>query len=192
MRKQIQNDGGMEKEVKMRQAEEKAATTVYHEFGPFYNVESRVLILGTIPSPKSREQGFYYGHPRNRFWKVLAQVFGETEPKSVDEKKALALRHHVALWDVLASCTIRGAEDASIRDAVPNDLNVILSRADIRGIFATGKKAAALYRKYCQAKTKRACVCLPSTSPANCAVHDEELLQAYKAIRQCVEDGRSV
>lgn len=164
--------------------EKSSAGVVYHEFGPLFDRDSRVLVLGTIPSPKSREQGFYYGHPRNRFWSVLAQVFEETAPISIEEKKSLALRHHVALWDVLASCTIRGAEDASIRDAVPNDLNVILSQADICAIFATGAKAAALYHKYCEPETGRPCLRLPSTSPANCAVSGEALLAEYRQIRR--------
>lgn len=167
---------------------EKAGTgIVYHEFGPLFDKSSRVLVLGTIPSPKSREQGFYYGHPRNRFWKMLAQVFDEPVPENIEEKKALALGHHVALWDVLASCTIRGAEDASIRDAVPNDLQVILSQADIRAIFATGAKAEALYRKFCEPVTGVPCIRLPSTSPANCAMKDEALLAEYQKIRLYTE-----
>lgn len=167
---------------------EKAGTgIVYHEFGPLFDKSSRVLVLGTIPSPKSREQGFYYGHPRNRFWKMLAQVFDEPVPTDIEEKKALALRHHVALWDVLASCTIRGAEDASIRDAVPNDLHVILSQADIRAIFVTGAKAEALYHKYCEPETGICCIRLPSTSPANCAMKDEALLAEYRKIRLYTE-----
>lgn len=162
--------------------------TVSHEFGPVYNSESRVLVLGTIPSPRSREQGFYYGHPRNRFWKVLAAVFHEPAPQTVEEKRALALRRHVALWDVLARCTICGAQDASIRDEVPNDLNIILSKAEIRAIFCTGAKAADLYRKYCQPITGLPCIRLPSTSPANCAVRDDELLKAYRVIADYAVD----
>lgn len=165
------------------------AGVVHHEFGPLFDKDSRVLVLGTIPSPKSREQGFYYGHPRNRFWSVLARVFEEPVPESVEEKKALALRHHVALWDVLASCTIRGASDASIRDAVPNDLQVILSQADIRAIFTTGAKAEALYRKYCEPRLGISCIRLPSTSPANCAVGNEALFAEYQQIRRYTDEG---
>lgn len=157
--------------------------TVYHEFLPLYNAESRVLILGTIPSPKSREQGFYYGHPRNRFWKTLASVLDEAEPHTIEEKKQLALKHHVALWDVLASCSIQGASDASIKHAVPNDMNVILQNADIRAVFTTGTKATALYQKYCEPMCHVPCIGLPSTSPANCRVKDEELLKEYRKIR---------
>lgn len=159
------------------------AETVFHEFPPLYNKESKVLILGTIPSPKSREQGFYYGHKQNRFWKTLAKVLGEEEPKTIPEKKALALRNHVALWDVLASCSIEGASDSSIKNAVPNDMNVILSKADIQAIFTTGAKATALFQKYCEPVCAVSCIGLPSTSPANCRVKDEELLEAYRKIK---------
>lgn len=156
--------------------------TVFHEFPPLYDKESRVLILGTIPSPKSREQGFYYGHPRNRFWKILAQVFGEPEPRTIEEKKQLALNHHVALWDVLASCSIDGASDSSIKNVVPNNMNVILSMADIKAIFTTGTKATALYRKHCEPICHVPCTGLPSTSPANCRIGDAELLSSYRKI----------
>lgn len=158
--------------------------TVTHEFPPLFDKDSKVLILGTIPSPKSREQGFYYGHPRNRFWKVLAQVFDAPVPETIAEKKALALCNHVALWDVLASCSIQGAEDASIRDVVPNDMHVIFSQADIRAVFTTGSKATALYRRYCEPVCGIPCIGLPSTSPANCRMKDEELLEAYRKIRE--------
>ena len=106
-----------------------------------------MLILGTIPSPKSREQGFYYGHPQNRFWKVLADVLGEEFPQTVEERKRFLKRNHIALWDVLESCEIKGASDVSIRNARPNDMNRILRAADIRAIFATGAKAAQPYEK---------------------------------------------
>lgn len=161
--------------------------TVFHELPPVFDKESRILVLGTIPSPKSREQGFYYGHPRNRFWKMMALVFEEPMPETVEERRTMALRNHVAIWDVLASCTIRGAEDASIRDVVPNDIRLILSQADIRAVFTTGAKAAALYRKYCEPVCGMPCISLPSTSPANCRMKDEELLQYYRQLRQYTE-----
>lgn len=157
--------------------------TVFHEFPPVFHKDSRVLILGTIPSPKSREQGFYYGHPRNRFWKMLARVFEVPEPKTIEEKRGLLLTHQIALWDVLASCSIEGASDSSIRNVVPNDMNVILSQADIKAIFTTGTKATALYRKYCEPMCCRPCIGLPSTSPANCRISDEALLKAYNMIK---------
>lgn len=111
---------------------------VAHEFGPFYDKDSKVLILGSIPSPKSREQGFYYGHPRNRFWPVLAALFGERIPQTVPERKDFLTRHNIALWDVLASCDIKGADDVSIRNPEANDMRLITESADIRAIFTTG------------------------------------------------------
>lgn len=161
-----------------------ALELVTHEFPPVYDSASRVLILGSIPSPKSREQQFYYGHPRNRFWAVLAAVYGEAVPADVPAKRAFLLRHQLALWDVLAQCRIHGADDSSIADPVPNDLLLILQAADIRAIFTTGKKAHALYQMYCLPKTGRQDICLPSTSPANCAVNFDALQKAYQAVRE--------
>lgn len=155
---------------------------VTHEFGAFFDKDSRVLILGTIPSPKSREQGFYYGHPRNRFWKVLADVLGEEFPQTVEERKRFLKRNHIALWDVLESCEIKGASDVSIRNARPNDMNRILQAADIRAIFATGAKAAQLYKKLCFPECGVEAVRLPSTSPANCGCSYEKLREAYSQI----------
>ena len=126
---------------------------VTHDFQPIYNEESRDLMLGTMPSPKSREVGFYYGHPRNRFWKVVSDVCGEVLPETKEEKVAFALRNKIAVWDVLAGCEIKGAEDASIRNPVANDLNIIIKNADIMAVLATGQKAAQLYRNYCQNET---------------------------------------
>lgn len=156
---------------------------VAHEFAPVFDASSRILMLGTMPSPKSRETGFYYGHPRNRFWTVLADVCGEERPVSKEEKIAFALRNHIAVWDVLAGCEIRGADDSSIRNPVPNDMNRILKSADIRAIYATGTKAAELYKRYCYPKTGIEAVRLPSTSPANCRMTYEELYQAYSQIK---------
>ena len=161
---------------------------VTHDFQPIYNEESRVLMLGTMPSPKSRETGFYYGHPRNRFWKVVSDVCGEVLPETKEEKVAFALRNKIAVWDVLAGCEIKGAEDASIRNPVVNDLNVIIKSADIRAVFATGQKAAQLYRKYCQKETGMEIICLPSTSPANCCVSYEKLFEAYEVVLKYIRD----
>ena len=158
------------------------AGLVTHEFDAFFDKDSRVLILGTIPSPKSREQGFYYGHPQNRFWKVLADVLGEEFPQTVEERKRFLKRNHIALWDVLESCEIRGASDVSIRNAWPNDMNRILQAADIRAIFATGAKAAQLYKKLCFPECGVEAVRLPSTSPANCGCSYEKLREAYSQI----------
>lgn len=159
-----------------------------HQFPPVFDSHSRVLILGTMPSPKSREQGFYYGHPRNRFWPVLAQVLGEPCPETISEKKAMALRHGIAVWDVLASCEIRGADDTSIRNPVPNDMSRILDHAPIQAVFTTGTKATALFRKYCEKETGFSTIPLPSTSPANCRVTMEELTAAYGKILRYLED----
>lgn len=158
------------------------AGLVTHEFDAFFDKDSRVLILGTIPSPKSREQGFYYGHPQNRFWKVLADVLDEEFPQTVEERKGFLKRNHIALWDVLESCEIKGASDVSIRNARPNDMNRILQAADIRAIFATGAKAAQLYKKLCFPECGVEAVRLPSTSPANCGCSYETLWEAYSQI----------
>lgn len=161
---------------------------VIHDFQPIYNKESRVLMLGTMPSPKSREVGFYYGHPRNRFWKVVSDVCGEKLPETKDEKIDFALRNKIAVWDVLAGCEIKGAEDASIRNPVANDMNLIIKNADIRAVFATGQKAAQLYKKYCQKQTGLEIITLPSTSPANCSVSYEKLYEAYEMILKYIKD----
>lgn len=155
------------------------ATTVTHEIQPVFDSRSRVLLLGTMPSPASREQGFYYGHPQNRFWRVLAAIFDEPAPRTIEEKRDMLLRHHVALWDVLASCEIEGASDASIRDAQPNDLARIFDAADIRAVFATGTKAGELYRKLIEPTLGVPCTTLPSTSPANAKMKLADLIDAY-------------
>ena len=158
------------------------AGLVTHEFDAFFDKDSRVLILGTIPSPKSREQGFYYDHPQNRFWKVLADVLKKEVPQTVEERQIFLKENHIALWDVLESCEIKGASDVSIRNARPNDMNRILQAADIRAIFATGAKAAQLYKKLCFPECGVEAVRLPSTSPANCGCSYEKLREAYSQI----------
>ena len=160
---------------------------VKHEFDPVFDGQSEVLILGTLPSVKSREQKFYYGHPRNRFWEVIAGLYGERRPETIGEKKALLLAHHIALWDVLDSCEIEGASDASIRNPVPNHMCEILDRAPIEAIFCTGQKAGTLFKRYCQKECGVQARVLPSTSPANCAVKLEQLLERYAVIRQITD-----
>ena len=155
---------------------------VLHPLEPVADAGSRVLLLGTMPSPKSREAGFYYAHPQNRFWRVLAALWGEETPAGTQERLAFARRHHIALWDVLRACSIEGADDGSIRQPEINDLRRVLDRADIRAIFTTGTKAAALYRRSCLPVTGRPAIPLPSTSPANCRATLDELTQAYRAI----------
>lgn len=162
---------------------------IIHSIEPVFDTESRVLILGTMPSPKSREVQFYYGHPQNRFWRVLAAVLGEEVPQSVPEKKAMLLRHRIALWDVLAECEITGASDSSIRNPVANDLSVILDHAPVQAVFTTGATAWKLYTRLQKPHTGIEAVRLPSTSPANCAVKMEALTEAYKAILPWLEPG---
>ena len=156
-----------------------------HPFGPLYSEKSRVLILGSFPSVKSREQNFFYGHPQNRFWKVVSAVFGEEapEPGDIPAKKALILDHGLALWDSIASCEIVGSSDSSIRNARPNDLSVILNNAPIERIYCNGKKSHELYIKYIEPMTGRKAVCLPSTSPANAQWTLERLIDAWQVIR---------
>lgn len=163
-----------------------ARTFVTHEFPAVYDRNSRVLLLGSIPSPKSREVGFYYGHSQNRFWKVLAQVLGEPVPETIPQKKAMLKKHHVALWDVLESCTIVGASDTSIEDVVPNKIGELVKRSKVSRIFCTGATAHKLYQKYCAKDVGIDAERLPSTSPANCAVSIEKLVDAYKVVAENV------
>lgn len=162
------------------------ATFITHPIPPVYDSSSRILILGSFPSVKSREAMFFYGHPQNRFWKVVAAVFGEPVPMSVSERKAFLLRNHIAAWDVIASCRIRGSSDASIKDVTPNDLRPILEAAQIRNIYVNGRTAEKMYQKYTQTVTERDCICLPSTSPANAAWSMERLTDAWTRIREGV------
>ena len=156
-------------------------TKQIHPIPPLYDANSRVLILGSFPSVKSREAMFFYGHPQNRFWRVLADIFGEAVPEAVAEKKSLALRHGVALWDVIAQCEIVGSSDASITNVLPNDLSVILNAADIRAVFCNGNTSYTYYNKYCREQTGREAVLLPSTSPANARWTREKLAGMWGA-----------
>lgn len=158
-----------------------------HKIPPVYDKNSRVLILGSFPSVRSREVGFFYGHPQNRFWRTLANLFDETTPQGIDEKRAFLLRHGIALWDVIASCEIVGSSDASIRNAEPNDLTVVLKDAPIGAIFTNGKTAHRLYCTYLQKETGREAICLPSTSPANAAWSQERLNDAWSAVKTYLE-----
>lgn len=153
---------------------------VEHEIAPVFDERSRVLILGTMPSPKSREAGFYYMHPQNRFWRMLSAVLNEPLPPSAEERRKMCLRHNIALWDVLASCDINGASDSSITNAVPNDIPRLLSECPITAVFTTGKKAHALYRRFFPDLMSD--TCLPSTSPANRTITEEKMLDEYRVI----------
>ena len=155
---------------------------IQHPFGPLFGPDSRVLILGSFPSVKSREQNFFYGHPQNRFWKVVAALFGQEPPQNIPEKKELILSHGLALWDSIASCVITGSSDASIREVRPNDLRIILDSAPIERIYCNGRKSHEMYEKYILPSLGREAACLPSTSPANAAWSLEKLIAAWSVI----------
>lgn len=156
-------------------------------FAPVIWPDSRVLVLGTVPSPKSRENQINYGNPRNRFWPVLAALWGEEDPKTNEGRFDLLRRHHVALWDVLESCQIKGASDASIADPVPNSISRVLEIAPIQAVFTTGATATRLYRKLCEPECGVPCTGLPSTSPANASWTKERLVEAYGVIRTAAD-----
>lgn len=158
--------------------------TVRHEIEPVFDSRSEILILGSFPSVKSREGKFFYHHPQNRFWKTLAAVMGQEVPETVEEKKAFLLEQHIAVWDVIASCSIQGSSDSSIRDVVPNDLNRILQAAPVRAVYVNGGTAYRLYEKYCRKETGREAVRLPSTSPANATCSLDRLIEAWSVIRK--------
>jgi TDG/mug DNA glycosylase family protein len=158
---------------------------IEHELDPFYQKDSQILILGTFPSPKSRESKFYYGHPQNRFWKVLSAVFNDFIPETISEKKNFLIKWKIALWDVISSCHIQGASDSSIRDVIYNDLHSIIDDASIKLIVTTGKKADLLFMKrWSQDRSiqKIAYLNLPSTSSANASISLKQLIQSYNQI----------
>jgi len=157
-----------------------------HVFEPVFDDYSKVLVLGTFPSVKSRENHFYYGHPQNRFWKILTGLTEDILPVTVEEKKAFLLRNHIAVWDVIASCDIVGSSDSSIKNVVPVELSVVLDQAPIKQIYANGQKAYQLYQKYLYDKTAREIVLLPSSSPANAAYRLERLLESWKDINKYI------
>jgi len=157
---------------------------VEHPFGPLFNENSRVLILGSFPSVKSREQQFFYGHPQNRFWKVVAALYHREVPVSIPEKRALILENGLALWDSIAGCVITGSSDASIRDVRANDLSVILDHSPIRRIYCNGKTSWQYYEKLIRPRTGREADCLPSTSPANAQWTLDRLIDAWSVITE--------
>ena len=156
---------------------------IVHPIAPVFDENSRVLVLGSFPSVKSREEMFFYGHPQNRFWRVTAAVFGAETPKTVAEKREFLLSNGIALWDVLASCDIEGSADSTIKNAVPNDLSPIFAAAKIEKIFVNGKASEKYYNKYLKKTLGREAVCLPSTSPANAAWSAERLAEAWRLIK---------
>ena len=158
-------------------------TEIIHPFPPYYRPDSHILILGSFPSVKSREQLFFSGHPQNRFWRVIAAVFDDETPLSIPEKRAFLERNRIALWDSIGKCTIEGSSDSSIRDVVPNDLSVILNGAPIAAIFCNGRQSFDCYHRYIFPNLQREAVVLPSTSPANAAWNFERLVAAWRVIR---------
>lgn len=156
--------------------------TVLHQLPPLVTAESKILILGTMPSPRSRADGFYYAHPQNRFWRVIAAIYGEGDPQTIEDRTALLHTRGLALWDVLASCTITGAADSTIRDPVPNDIPDLLCRfPNITRICTTGSTAARLYHRLIEPQTGLAAITLPSPSAANARTSFSQLLSAYRA-----------
>ncbi len=157
---------------------------IVHPINPVFDENSKILILGSFPSVKSREEMFFYGHPQNRFWRVLAEVFDKEAPETVEQKRAFLLENRIALWDVIASCDIVGSSDSSIKNAVPNDLSVVLDTADIKEIFVNGKTAEKYYNKYIKKSIERSAICLPSTSPANAAWSVPRLVSEWDVIKK--------
>ncbi len=157
---------------------------IHHPIPPIYNKESNLLILGSFPSVKSREQCFFYGHPQNRFWKVLAAVFGREEPRSIEEKKDFLLQNKVAVWDVIASCEIVGSSDSSIKNVVPNDLGPILAQSNVKKIYVNGATAKKLYDRHLLPVIGIESILLPSTSPANAAWGLDRLIEKWKIIAE--------
>ena len=159
---------------------------IIHPIPPLFDAQSAVLILGSFPSVKSREARFFYGHPQNRFWRLLAQLLEEDETQTVSDKKRLALTHHIALWDAVHSCTVTGSSDSSIRDVVPNDVTVILQSSQIRQIFCNGATAYRLYQRYIYPQTGFRAAQLPSTSPANAAWSLQRLTEAWRVVTEYI------
>ena len=156
---------------------------VQHTFNPFYDRNSKILILGSMPSVKSRELGFYYMHPQNRFWQVLQIVFNDKiKDNTIESKKEFLIKHKIALWDVIKSCEITSSSDASIKKVIPNNIKKLLKKTKIKKIYTTGKKAYDLYNKYIFSKTNVNATSLYSTSPANCAIKLEKLVENYQVI----------
>lgn len=163
---------------------EQTYTHVSHDFEPVFDENSKVLILGTFPSVKSRENQFYYGHPQNRFWKVIAGLTESEVPQTIEEKKKLLLEHGIAIWDVIESCDIIGSSDSSIKNVVPADIERVVANSKIQNIYANGGTAKKLYEKYSQKKTGREIIGLPSTSPANAAYSLERLLEYWQEVKK--------
>ena len=155
---------------------------IIHPFPPLFDEASTTLILGSFPSVRSREAMFFYGHPQNRFWRVLAVLFRENTPATIEEKRSLVLRHHLALWDAIHSCTITGSSDSSVKDVEPNDLSGILQGSHIKRVFCNGALSYRMYQQYIFPSTGIQATKLPSTSPANAAYSLDKLVSAWQVI----------
>lgn len=153
-----------------------------HNIQPIYNQNSKILILGSFPSVKSREAQFFYHHPQNRFWKILAMLYHHESLTTIEEKKNFLLKHHIAIWDVIQSCEIKGSSDSSIQNVIVNDIATLLNKTSIEYIYTNGKKSHQLYQKYCLPLTKKEDICLPSSSPANAQYSIERLIEEWKVI----------
>ncbi len=162
---------------------EKEYKKIKHTFEPIFNKDSKILILGSLPSVKSREEGFYYGHPQNRFWSVLSSIYNLEIPKIIDEKIEMLINNNIAIWDVIESCDIIGSSDSSIKNVIPADLSKILNNSNIQNIYANGKTASKLYKKYSEKNTGIKIIELPSTSPANATYTLDRLIEAWKVIK---------
>lgn len=156
---------------------------IKHPIPPFYNKDSKILILGSFPSIKSREQMFFYGHPQNRFWKVISKLYNTAEPDTIEEKKALLLNNNIALWDVIAYCDITGSSDSSIKNVVANDITEILKISNIERIYVNGKTAEKYYNKFIRDRIGIDAICLPSTSPANAGWKIDKLVNEWQKIK---------
>lgn len=160
---------------------------IIHPFPPIYDTNSKILILGSFPSVKSREGEFYYHHPQNRFWKVISGILGEGLPITIEEKKQLLLRNRIAVWDVIQSCEIIGSSDSSIRNVVPNDISSLLKQTKIQELFANGGTAYRLYQRYIRPVSGRDIIQLPSTSPANATCSLDQLIERWSCLRTALE-----
>jgi len=159
-----------------------------HNIVPFYDQDSKILILGSFPSVKSREEGFFYAHPQNQFWRLLADIFEEKLPNNIQEKKIFLTKHHIALWDVIKECEIKNSSDQSIKNVIPNDIEKIVKESQIKTIFTTGKTATKLYEKYILKKIKQTSYYLPSTSPLYASMSYEQKKEHYQIIKEKLEE----
>ncbi|HHX36610.1 MAG TPA: DNA-deoxyinosine glycosylase [Clostridiaceae bacterium] len=157
--------------------------TIIHPLEPYHDAHSKVLILGSFPSVKTRESQFFYGHPQNRFWPLMAELLHDAQPESVEEKRDFLAKHHIACWDVIYQCDIIGSSDSSIRNVVPTDLTPILAEAPIQEIFVNGRTAERYYKRFHQKVLRRPCIALPSTSPANAAWSIDDLKEKWQKVK---------